>query len=58
MSHCGCCCKSSAVSCDPQAESSEAPAAPAKDAWKTAGSIYEFEVNDIDGNLVKLEKYK
>jgi len=29
-----------------------------KDAWKKAGSIYEFKVEDIDGNTVSLEKYK
>jgi len=28
------------------------------DSWKNAKSIYEFTVNDIDGNEVSLEKYK
>ena len=28
------------------------------DSWKSASSIYEFKVNDIDGNEVSLEKYK
>jgi len=28
------------------------------DGWKSAKSIYEFTVNDIDGNEVSLEKYK
>jgi len=26
--------------------------------WQTATSIYEFEVTDIDGNPVKLDKYR
>jgi len=28
------------------------------DSWKTASSIYDFAVKDIDGNDVSLEKYK
>lgn len=32
-------------------------AAGGDDSWKSAQSIYDFEVNDIDGNPVKLEKY-
>jgi hypothetical protein len=26
--------------------------------WKNAGSIYEFQAKDIDGNDVSMEKYK
>ena len=29
-----------------------------KNAYKKAGSIYEFSAKDIDGNEVSLEKYK
>jgi len=29
-----------------------------KDAWKSAGSIYDFQAKDIDGNEVSLEKYR
>lgn len=31
--------------------------APIED-WRTATSIYNFSANDIDGNLVSLEKYR
>jgi len=30
----------------------------AKDAWKSAASIYEFAAKDIDGNQVSLDKYR
>ncbi|KAJ8039701.1 hypothetical protein HOLleu_13786 [Holothuria leucospilota] len=29
-----------------------------EDKWKTAQTIYEFELDDIDGNSVSMEKYR
>lgn len=32
--------------------------AKSKEEWKSAESIYDFSVKDIDGNEVSLEKYR
>ena len=45
-----------------QAEASAGPASGSspkgEDFWKNAKSIYEFQVKDIDGNELSLDKYK